>query len=78
MWFQSYLSDRSFRVNIKNTYCSTAKIACRVPQRSILGNLLLFLYVSDMKQAGNCDLLLYADDSCLIYQHNDVVKFSRI
>ena len=25
-----------------------------------------------MKQAVNCDLFLYADDSCLVYQHNDV------
>ena len=25
-----------------------------------------------MKQTVNCDLILYADDSCLVYQHNDV------
>ena len=25
-WFQSYLSDRSFRVNIKNKHSSTAKM----------------------------------------------------
>ena len=31
-WFQSYLSDRSFRVNIKNKYSSTTKMECGVPQ----------------------------------------------
>ena len=36
-WFQSYLSGRRFRVNIKNKYSSTAKIECGVPQGSILG-----------------------------------------
>ena len=77
MWFQSYLSDRSFRVNIKNKYSSTAKIECGVPQRSILRPLLFLLCVNDMKQAVNCDLFLYADDSCLVYQHNDVSKIEQ-
>ena len=30
-WFQLYLSDRSFRVNVKSKYSSTAKIECGVP-----------------------------------------------
>ena len=50
-WFQSYLSDRGFRGNIKNKYSSTAKIECGAPQRSVLGTLLFLLYVNDMKQA---------------------------
>ena len=64
-WFQSYLSGRRFRVNIKNKYSSTAKIECGVPQGSILGLLLFILHVNDMKQAVDCELFLYADDSCL-------------
>ena len=27
-----------------------------------------------MKQAANCDLFLYADDSYFVYQHNDISK----
>ena len=77
-WFQSYLSDRSFRVNIKNKYSSTAKIECGVPQGSVLGPFLLFLFViNDMKQAVDCDLFLYADESCLVCQ-NDVNDVSKI
>ena len=30
-----------------------------------------------MKQAVNCDLLLYVDDSSLVYQHNDVTKIEQ-
>ena len=74
LWFQSYLFDRSFRVNIKSKYSSSAKIECEVPQGSILGSLLFLLYINDIKQAVNCDLFLCADDSCLVYQHNDVSK----
>ena len=76
-WFQSYLSDRSFRVNIKNKCSSTAKIECGVPQGSILGRLLFLLYINGMKQAVDCDVFLYANDSCLVYQHNDVSKIEQ-
>ena len=30
-----------------------------------------------MKQAADCDLFLYADDSCLVYQHKDVKEIER-
>ena len=76
-WFQSYLSNRSFRVNVQGKYSCIAKIDCGVPQGSILGPLLFLLYVNDMKQAVDCDLFLYADDSCLVYQHKDVKEIER-
>ena len=30
-----------------------------------------------MKQAVDCDSFLYADDSCLVYQHKDVKEIER-
>ena len=33
--------------------------------------------VNDMKQAVDCDLFLYADDSYLVYRHNDVSKIEQ-
>ena len=30
-----------------------------------------------MKQAVNCDIFLYADDSCLAYQHNEISKIEQ-
>ena len=77
MWFQSYLSDRRFQVNIKNRYFSTAKIECGVPQGSILRALLFLSYVNDMKQAVNWELFLCADDFCFVYQHNNVIKIEQ-
>ena len=77
MWLQSYLFDRSLRLNIKSKYSSTARIECGVPQGSISGPLLFLLYVNDIKQAVNCDFFLYAHDSCLGYQHNDVGKIEQ-
>ena len=60
-WFQLFLSNIRFRVNIQDKYSCIAKIDCGVPQGSILGPLLFLLYVNDMKQAVDCDLFLYAE-----------------
>ena len=71
-WFRSYLANRTFLVNVDESYSNPGDLNCGVPQGSILGPLLFLLYVNDMPQAVSCDLLLYADDSCLVFQANDV------
>ena len=72
LWFKSYLSIRKFKVNLNKTFSEPGKLLCEVPQGSILGPLLFLLYINDMPQAVKCELLLYADDTCLIFQHNDI------
>ena len=61
-----------FSVHVEKSLSDKALISCGVPQRSILGPLLFLLYVNDMVQAVNCDLLLYADDTGLVFQHKDI------
>ena len=75
--FKSYLSERIFLVNIENKLSDFGKISCRVPQGSILGPLMFLIYVNDMPQAVTLTLLLYADNSCILYQHNDVVQIEK-
>ena len=76
-WFQSYLSNRSSRLNVQGKYSCIAKIDCGMPHGYILGPSLFLLHVNNMKQAVDCDLFLYADDSCLFYQHKDVKEIER-
>ena len=76
-WFQSYLSNRSFLVNLENNFSQPASVSCGVPQGSILGPLLFLIYVNDMSQAAKCDLFLYANDTCLVFQYKDIIKIEN-
>ena len=77
LWFGSYLSQREFKVNINKTFSEPGAINCGVPQGSILGPLLFLLYVNDIPQSVKCDLLLYADDTCLIFQHKSIEAIEK-
>ncbi|XP_057316760.1 uncharacterized protein LOC130657775 [Hydractinia symbiolongicarpus] len=78
LWFRSYLANRTFCVSIDNLSSNPGKLECGVPQGSILGPLLFLLYVNDMPQAlVQCDLFLYADDSCLLFQHKDITEMEN-
>ena len=64
-WFQSYLSNRKFMVNIENSFSEVSSISRGVPQGSILGPLLFLIYANDMPMAVKFDLFLYVDDTRL-------------
>ena len=53
-WFKSYLSNRSFIVNVENDYSVPGNLTCGVPYGSILGPFLFLLYVDDIPSAIKC------------------------
>ena len=67
-WFKSYLSERIFLVNTENKLSDFGEI---------LGPRLFLIYVNDMPQAVTQTLLLYADDSCILYLHKYVVQIEK-
>lgn len=55
-------------------------ITCGVPQGSILGPLLFLCYVNDMSISisSQCKLVLYADDSAILFSHKDPHVISNV
>ena len=72
-WFKSYLSGRYQKVSIGKVFSDSIPITCGVPQGSILGPLLFLCYVNDMVTSidSDCKLILYADDSTILFSHKD-------
>ena len=75
-WFRSYLINRTFLVNLGNAFSQPANVSSGVLQESILGPLLFLIYIN-MSQAVKCNLFLYADDTCLVCQHNEINEIEK-
>ena len=58
--------------SIENAYSDKASITCGVPQGSILGPLLFLIYIDDMPQVVDIELLQYTNDTCLVFQLKDI------
>ena len=65
-------------VENENKLSNFGKISCVVLQGSILEPLLFLIYVNGKLQSVKSNLLLYPDDSCLMYQYKDVAKIEKI
>ena len=63
VWFQNYLSEREQFVTINGAESSREKIICGVPQGSILGPLLFFIFKNDLPNATEFLTLLFTDDT---------------
>ena len=78
-WFESYFSNRKFLVYIDNVFSAAGTINCGVSRGSILEPLLFLLYVNALPQSlSEVGFYLYADDTCIFYQHEDVKKFKNV
>ena len=65
-WFNSYLWQRQQVVKFQNTVSDPLPLTVGVPQGSIMGSVLITLYVNDLfRVPKHCEPLGYVDDTRL-------------
>lgn len=81
-WFRAYLSLRRQMVSINGEHSRVLPVTSGVPQGSILGALLLLIYVNDLPlSALLTKLLMFADDTkciSLISDDKDCVELQSV
>ena len=77
-WFNSYLTRRMQRVVINGQASEWGEISAGVPQGSVLGPILFLIYINDMcSNVKNCNIRLFADDTCLFTEVKDRAESVR-
>ena len=72
-WFNDYLNNRQQYVSLQSEESSKLTIKCGVPLGSILGPLLLLVYVNDIIQSSPLlTFILFADDTNVFYSHKNL------
>ncbi len=61
-WMRSYLTGRSYRVQVADVLSQETRIKSGVPQESVIGPLLFLLFVNDLPSFINVIMLLFAND----------------
>ena len=74
--FKFYLSERDFFVNIDSEFSIFLRFLT-VSHEGLLGPLLFLIYINDIPQAVSTDLLVYSNDSGLVFQHKDNGKINK-
>ena len=78
-WFKSYPSDHNQYVSINAYESGLFTVNCGVPQGSVLGPLLLLLYMNFLNQAITfCKVYHFADGTNLLYLNNSIKKLKKL
>ena len=73
-WFASYLTNRSQYTEINGHKSTYLNINTGVPQGSILGPILFLIYVNDINNSSNLNILCFADDTTA-YKSGPNIKY---
>lgn len=67
-WLRDFLSDRWQRVVVNGTFSDWSNVSSGVPQGTVLGPVLFYLYINDLPTGISSEVRLFADDTFLFRQ----------
>lgn len=77
-WFESYLSNRKQQVKYGSTTSATKDTIHGIPQGSVLGPLLLIMYINYLiKAVRYCSCKMFADDTIIYVNGEDSSEIER-
>jgi len=80
VWVREFLVGRTQRVRVGGQLSKEVKVTSGVPQVSVLGPLMLLVYVNNIQGNIDSSITLFADD-CIIYRKipnkNDTEKLQK-
>ena len=72
-WFRSYLTNRAQRCFVNGSLSRICSLKCGVPQGTILGPLIFFIYINDLPNCRtSCQPRMCADDTHITCADVDV------
>ena len=72
-WFTSCLRNRMQTVSLGSVNSDIQTLCCGVPQGSVLGPRLFWIYINDLHNCSEqLDFHLFADDANLFFKHKDI------
>ena len=79
-WISSYLSDRKQYVSVNGHASDHLNIPCGVSPGSVLGPLLVLIYINDLPNVGSkvLSFFLFADDTNFYYKTHDLTHLQKI
>ncbi|KAF9805335.1 hypothetical protein SFRURICE_007578 [Spodoptera frugiperda] len=78
-WFRDYLTSRSYRVKISDTFSDEKIVRCGVPQGSGSGPVCYLMHVNSLCNVlQHCSAHMFADDLCALRAGTDIAETCRL
>ena len=71
-WLEQWLTDRKQRVVVDGEVSSWKSVLSGVPQGSVLGPILLLVYINDLEEGVTGSILKFPDDTKLFRKTNEI------
>ena len=73
-WLSTFLTNRNQVISLNGIYSKPMDVISGVPQGSVLGPLLFLLYINDISDNVESNILMFADDLKLFSPHSNLLQ----